>query len=80
MLIPTAPSAMRWADGVFGEVSTVLGISLLIAWTTASTYFAGMAIGVTSSFGGAGAAGICQRYSQLAGGANQNSMTEWSSR
>jgi len=37
----------RWGWTAFaGVVSAVLGISLLIAWPAASTYFVGMAIGI----------------------------------
>jgi len=37
----------RWGWTAFaGVVSAVLGISLLTAWPTASTYFVGMAIGI----------------------------------
>jgi uncharacterized membrane protein HdeD (DUF308 family) len=43
----TAIQFPRWGWTAFsGVVSAVLGISLLIAWPTASTYFVGMAIGV----------------------------------
>lgn len=37
----------RWGWTVFsGVVSAILGVSLLIAWPTASTYFVGLAIGI----------------------------------
>ena len=43
----TAIQFPRWGWTAFsGVVSAVLGISLLIAWPLASTYFIGMAIGV----------------------------------
>jgi uncharacterized membrane protein HdeD (DUF308 family) len=43
----------RWGWTVFaGVVSATLGVSLLIAWPTASTYFIGFAIGVDLVFDG----------------------------
>jgi uncharacterized membrane protein HdeD (DUF308 family) len=37
----------RWGWTAFsGVISAILGISLLVAWPTASTYFVGMAIGI----------------------------------
>jgi uncharacterized membrane protein HdeD (DUF308 family) len=49
----------RWGWTVFaGVVSTVLGISLLIAWPTASSYFIGIAVGADLIFDGAALLGF----------------------
>ncbi|RSL18422.1 uncharacterized membrane protein HdeD (DUF308 family) [Edaphobacter aggregans] len=49
----------RWGWTVFaGVVSTVLGISLLIAWPTASSYFIGIAVGTDLIFDGAALLGF----------------------
>ena len=49
----------RWGWTVFaGVVSTVLGISLLISWPTASSYFVGIAVGTDLVFDGAALLGF----------------------
>ena len=49
----------RWGWTVFaGVVSTVLGIFLLIAWPTASSYFIGIAVGTDLIFDGAALLGF----------------------
>jgi uncharacterized membrane protein HdeD (DUF308 family) len=66
----------RWGWTAFaGVVSAVLGISLLVAWPTASTYFVGMAIGIDLVLDGGALLGFCGRHSQLASSANQNGLT-----
>ena len=49
----------RWGWTVFsGLVSFVLGVYLLTAWPTASTYFIGVVIGVDLIFDGAALVGF----------------------
>ena len=49
----------RWGWTVFaGVVSTILGISLLISWPTAGSYFVGIAVGTDLVFDGAALLGF----------------------
>ena len=49
----------RWGWTVFsGLVSVALGVYLLTTWTTASTYFIGMAVGIDLIFDGAALIGF----------------------
>jgi uncharacterized membrane protein HdeD (DUF308 family) len=56
----------RWGWTVFsGVVSAVLGVSLLIAWPTASTYFVGLAIGIDLVLDGAALLGFAAAIHSL---------------
>ena len=49
----------RWGWTVFaGLVSVALGVYLLATWSTASTYFIGLAIGIDLVFDGAALVGF----------------------
>lgn len=56
----------RWGWTVFaGIISATLGVSLLIAWPTASTYFIGFAIGIDLVFDGAALLGFATAVHSL---------------
>ena len=56
----------RWGWTVFsGAVSTILGISLLVLWPTASTYFVGLAIGIDLVLDGAALLGFAAAIHSL---------------
>jgi uncharacterized membrane protein HdeD (DUF308 family) len=58
----------RWGWTVFaGLVSVALGVYLLATWSTASTYFIGLAIGVDLVFDGAALAGFAGAIHSLPG-------------
>ena len=56
----------RWGWMVFsGMVSVVLGISLLVSWSSASTYFIGLVIGIDLIFDGASLIGFATAIHSL---------------
>jgi len=56
----------RWGWTAFsGAISTILGISLLVAWPTASTYFVGLAIGIDLVLDGAALLGFAAAIHSL---------------
>ena len=56
----------RWGWTVFsGIISAVLGISILLVWPLASTYFIGMAIGVDLALDGAALLGFAAAIHSL---------------
>ena len=56
----------RWGWTAFsGVISAILGISLLVAWPSASTYFVGMAIGIDLILDGAALLGFAAAVHNL---------------
>jgi uncharacterized membrane protein HdeD (DUF308 family) len=56
----------RWGWMVFsGMISVVLGISLLVSWPSASTYFIGLVIGIDLIFDGASLIGFATAIHSL---------------